>query len=291
MLSCAEARAIALRVPGWELENDIKVRPLAGGLTNQSFYLEVGGQPFVLRVSGENARQLGIDREAEFAALATAARAGLAPEVVCLLRPEGHLVRRFVEGKAWEGEELARPELMRRAVATLRQVHQLPPIEAEFSPFREIDRHLRTAAELKISVPDDTAALIRHAAGIEQQFWRRPSSDTGLCHNDPFACNFIASDRGVVLIDWEFAGMGDVYFDLATVAGDAPPAQRTAMLEAYFGHVTAEAEAKLAAIRFVMHLWNWTWALLQTRFTGGDPAYAAGAAGFLAAARSRMPPP
>jgi len=291
MLSREEARAIALRVPGWGRENDFEVRPLEGGLTNQSFYLEVGGQPFVLRVSGENARLLGSDREAEFAAFATAASAGLAPEVVCLLRPEGHLVRRFVEGKAWDENDLARPELMRRAVATLRKVHQLPPINAEFSPFRDIDRRLRTAAELQVPLPDDAAALVRHAASVEQQFWRCPSSDTGLCHNDPFGCNFIASERRVVLIDWEYAGMGDVYYDLACLAVDVPPTQRTALLETYFGHVPPEAEAKLAAIGFVVDLWNWTWALLQIRLTGGTPTHVALEAGLLAAARSRMPPP
>jgi thiamine kinase-like enzyme len=291
MLSCEEARAIAARVPGWGREAEIEVRPLEGGLTNQSFYLEVGGEPFVLRVSGENACRLGSDREAELAALTMAARAGLAPEVVCVLRPEGHLIRRFVEGKAWEDRDLACPELMRRAVATLRQVHQLPPIEAEFSPVREIERRLRTAVELMIPLPDDTAALVRHAAGIEQQFWRRPSSDTGLCHNDPFACNFVASDRSVVLIDWEYAGMGDVYYDLACLEVDVPPTQRTALLEAYFGHVTAEAEAKLAAIGFIRELWNWTWAMLQIRFTGATPTHLALEAGLLAAARSKMPRP
>src|SRR5262249_38387558 len=151
---------------------------------NQSFYLQVGGEAFVLRVSGENAPALGIDRAAELAALSIAARAGLAPETICVLQPEEHLVRRFVEGEAWNEEDLARPETMRRSVATLRQVHQLAPIEAEFWPVREIERRLRTAAEWKISLPDDAAALVRQSAAIEEQYWRRPSSDSALCHND-----------------------------------------------------------------------------------------------------------
>lgn len=243
----------------------------------------------MLRVSGENTRQIGIDREAELAAISAAARAGLAPEVVGFLRPEGYLIRRFVEGQVWSNEDLRRPEIMRRAVETLRPVHRLPAIAAEFSPFRDIHRRLRAAGTLQIPLPGDTADLVRQAENIERQFWRQPSSDTGLCHTDPFAGNFIATDEAVWLIDWEFAGMGDVYYDLACVGVVFPPEERAAILEMYFGRVTPEAPAKLAAMHYVMQLWNWTWALLQTRLSGADLPHAEMEERLLASVRAQMP--
>ena len=38
------------------------------------------------------------------------------------------------------------------------------------------------------------------------------------CHNDLLPANFIATDDGLVLLDWEYAGMGDRRFDLANFA-------------------------------------------------------------------------
>jgi len=43
-------------------------------------------------------------------------------------------------------------------------------------------------------------------------------SDLGCCHNDLVRDNFIFSENGFVLIDFEYAGVGDIYFDLAATA-------------------------------------------------------------------------
>ncbi len=279
---------MAARVPGWETAEIREVRALAGGLTNQSFNLEVGSEPFVLRVSGENTRLLGIDREAEHAAMAAAARADLGPEIVAVLQPEGHLVRRYLTGAVWSNDDLRQPQAMSRVVAMMRQVHHLPPIQAEFSPIRDIDRRLESAVDRQIPLPNDAGAFVEHAAGIERRFWGRPASDRGLCHGDPFAGNFVATEQAVMRIDWEYAGMGDVYYDLACLAVVLPRERRGELLEGYFGFVPAEAPAKLAAMEFVMNLWNWTWALLQVQFSGGNPEHVAIEAALLRAMRAPL---
>ena len=38
------------------------------------------------------------------------------------------------------------------------------------------------------------------------------------CHNDLLAANFIAGEQHLWIVDWEYAGMGDRYFDLANFA-------------------------------------------------------------------------
>ena len=57
------------------------------------------------------------------------------------------------------------------------------------------------------------------------------------CHNDLLAANFIAVPGGIRIVDWEYAGMGDRYFDLANFAvnneldGDGEEAFLAAYLE------------------------------------------------------------
>ena len=38
------------------------------------------------------------------------------------------------------------------------------------------------------------------------------------CHNDLLAANFIRGAEQLWIVDWEYAGMGDRYFDLANFA-------------------------------------------------------------------------
>jgi thiamine kinase-like enzyme len=74
---------------------NIQVERIAG-LTNTNYRVDVNGERFVLRVSGENTVHLGINRQQEFTALKNAAVIGLGPEVFAFLLPEGHLVTHWV---------------------------------------------------------------------------------------------------------------------------------------------------------------------------------------------------
>ena len=85
------------RMPSWQHAGQIDVARIAG-LTNSNYRVTVDGESFVVRLSGENTARLGINRTHEAAALRNAAAAGLAPEVVAFLPPEGHLVTCWVEG-------------------------------------------------------------------------------------------------------------------------------------------------------------------------------------------------
>ncbi len=50
------------RVPMWHGRADLDPKPLTGGITNRNYRVEVDGEAFVLRLSGENTELLGIHR-------------------------------------------------------------------------------------------------------------------------------------------------------------------------------------------------------------------------------------
>ena len=60
------------------------------------------------------------------------------------------------------------------------------------------------------------------------------------CHNDLLNANFIAAGSAIWLVDWEYAGMGDRFFDLAnfSINHELDDAQNEQLLEAYFGRWT-----------------------------------------------------
>ena len=57
------------------------------------------------------------------------------------------------------------------------------------------------------------------------------------CHNDLLAGNLLLDGEQLCIVDWEYAGMGDRYFDLGNLAvnNGLDDDARGRLLEAYFG--------------------------------------------------------
>src|SRR5213080_4016811 len=90
---------ILSRVPGWNAAEAL-VTPLLGGITNQNYRVDIGGESFVLRIGGKGTHLLGIDRRRESICTAIAAQVGVGAEVVHFLPAEDVLVTRFIDGTA-----------------------------------------------------------------------------------------------------------------------------------------------------------------------------------------------
>ncbi|MBN1582057.1 MAG: phosphotransferase family protein [Anaerolineae bacterium] len=267
-----QIQSVIAQIPAWQNAQTILVDLQKGGLTNANYVLTVDGERFVLRLSGENTAQLGIDRQAEHDAIMAASKAGIAPEVILFTLPEGHLVTRFIEGgREWTIDEFKAPAVIRRVAKTMKQVHGLPPIGGQFSPYRDVERRLEAARMRGIALPRQIDRLLTKMDQIERQ--RAAAPLTALCHNDPFHNNFI-DDGCVRLLDWEFAGMGDVFYDLASVCHFFAAEQRAYLLECYFGEVTDSAAHILDEMWFIVAFWNAAWALLQVGHPHADFDYA-----------------
>ena len=93
------------------------------------------------------------------------------------------------------------------------------------------------------------------------------------CHNDLLAANFIAGEGGRIwLVDWEYAGMGDVYFDLANFAAnnDLPEPETLELLRAYFGELSPEHERALGLMRFMSDFREAMWGVVQQALSDLD---------------------
>ena len=244
--------------PGREAEIEV----LGGGITNRNFKVAVDGGTYVLRVGGKDTELLGIDRRAEHEASLAAAAVGVGPEVIAFVEPEGYLVTRFIEGEVVMPEALREPEPIRRVAQALRAVHAGPPIPARFDPFRVVEAYAETAAAHGFQVPPRydrarvTAAEIERARGAVPE---RP------CHNDLLTANFIDDGSRIRIVDWEYAGMGDVYFDLANFAvnNGLPALETRELLHAYFGDPAPEHERALTLMRFMSDFREAMWGVVQ----------------------------
>jgi thiamine kinase-like enzyme len=271
-LSTHAARAAVDRL--WP-ERPARITELGGGITNHNFKVEVDDGAFVLRMGGAKTELLGIDRSVEYAAGQRAHEVGVGPEVVAFVPSQGWLVARFIDGRAISPEQMREPETLRRAMAALRRFHSAEPIPGRFDSHAVVEDYHAKAVEHGVDVPveyDDAQAWsvrIRAARG------EQPAVP---CHNDLLNANFL-DDGGIRIVDWEYAGMGDRFFDLAnfSVNHELSVEDDRRLLEAYFGEVREADVASLRLMRFMSDFREAMWGVLQSgiselEFAFGDYA-------------------
>ena len=245
------------------------IEVLGGGITNRNFKIVVDDGTYVLRIGGKDTELLGIDRRVEHEASLAAAAVGVGPEVIALIEPEGYLVTRFIAGAVVEPEAIREAEALRRIAQSLRAVHGGPPIAARFDSFRVVEAYAATATTHGVATPPayerarETAALVERARGAAPE---RP------CHNDLLTANFIDDGSRIRIVDWEYAGMGDVFFDLANFAvNNGLSADETAeLLRAYFGDVRPEHERALTLMRYMSDFREAMWGVVQQALSDLD---------------------
>ena len=254
-----EVEAIVARV--WPGEEP-RVEVLGGGITNHNYKVDAVGGPYVLRIAGRDTDALGIDRSVEHEAALAAAAVGVGPEVVTFVEPEGYLVTRFIEGSIVALEDMREPEWIKRVAQALRAIHRGPTLPARFNSFRVVDDYRTTAFAHGAEVPPSYAWARQVARRVERArgaFAERP------CHNDLLNANFIDDGRRLRIVDWEYAGMGDVFFDLAnfSINHELDRERREALLEAYFGELRASNERALELMLFMSDFREAMWGVIQ----------------------------
>jgi len=251
-------------VPAWAGLEPEAITPLAGGITNRNFRVDVGGGSYVLRLPGRDTALLGIDRVAEWEATRAAAAAGVAPEPVCFLPGSGVLVTRFLEATPLEPGDLARADGLARAVPAIRALHAMPPIPSRFSPFRVVRAYRQVAVDRGVPIPPAFAEALARADEIERACRARPVPPVP-CHNDLLSANFLLRDGRVFIVDYEYAGMGDPFFDLGNFAvnNDLAGEAETTLLERYFGTVRPAARARLRLMRIMSDFREAMWGVVQ----------------------------
>jgi thiamine kinase-like enzyme len=249
------------------------IEPLGGGITNRNFRVDCEGQLYVLRIGGKDTHLLGIDRRAEHRAASVAASLGVGPEVVAFVEPEGYLVTRFVEGAPVPPEEIRRPAVLRETAGLIRRVHEGPRMPARFDSFRVVEAYRASAVAHGVDVPAGYEKAKAVADRIESVLGARREVP---CHNDLLNANFIRGPEGIRIVDWEYAGMGDRFFDLANFAvnHELDEEQQRIVLDAYFGEVRDADATHLRLMRFMSDFREAMWGVVQQGISELDVDFA-----------------
>jgi thiamine kinase-like enzyme len=254
------------------------VVPLQGGITNRNLRVRLGGEEYVVRLCGKDTSVLGIDRQAEVLATRAAHALGVAPEVVLYLPEHDCVVTRFVSGREATAEELRRAPLLSRVATALHAFHGSPSLPVEFNAFRLGELYRDETVARGGTVPARFVAAKAVADRIEGAL-TDPEHDPVSCHNDLLTANFLlGAGGGVTILDWEYAGIGDRYFDLGnfSVNNDFSDDDDIRLLESYWAEPATERRiAALRLMRLMSDYREGAWGMVQGALSELEFDYAA----------------
>jgi thiamine kinase-like enzyme len=250
------------------------VQPLSGGITNRNYRVNFGATDYVVRLPGKRTDVLGIDREAERVATKAAAELGIAPRVAAMLEEPSCLVTSFIDGREMTKEELRRGETLVEVARDLRSFHDSgTELPAMFDSFRLVERYAEIASEHGAELPAGYEEALERSRAVASAIAGHADHAAAPCHNDLLSANFLYDGERVEIIDWEYAGMGDRFFDLGNFAvnNELDDDQGERLLEAYFGEPPGtRRRAALELFRFMSDFREGMWGVVQTALSELD---------------------
>jgi len=243
-------------VPGCESGDAPKsVAELPSGRVNDVYRIGTSLGDFVLHEpkSAPLQQALGVDLARQIALQGIAAEAGLAPQVVAACASSGSLVTRWVPGRTWSDLDAADSTRLRELCEVLAALHRLsaPDCVAIFDPITAIKRvmnPLRPLDRQRLDVACRDYALVRSA-----------QRGVAIGHGDLQPANLLQTPR-LMLLDWEYAQLGDPLLDLAGLIACQPGTRVNApqLLQWSGLHAIADVDELLALARVLTSL-NEAW--------------------------------
>ncbi|MFK8083396.1 MAG: phosphotransferase family protein [Granulosicoccus sp.] len=244
-----------------------------GGLTNRVYKVEHPKlEAVVVRLAGSGTEDY-IDRAVELHNAQQAAHAAVSPEVLYGYVPDGLMISRLVPDIVTMTPALfnSRSESVTRAGVALKKLHASGvAFQFRFELFAMIDDYLKILNGKildgkTIDLPDGYEDIVRQAAPLKTALSKRHVA-LAPCHCDPLCENFLDDGQSMWIVDWEYSGMNDPWWDLGDLSVEAgfSDVQDQALLQAYCSGDPAEHEYGRMVVYKALCDLLWTlWGLIQ----------------------------
>ena len=208
-------------MPEWK-DLILETQILTGGITNRLYRVRTSkGEEYVVRHYGDKT-ELFINRDVEMENLQRMEVCGVTPKLIKYLPDKRITIVEYIPGLPLKNQDFMNErfwELIVRPIKIVNRSRVVLPFV--FHPKVEVKRLYKILEGMNLNYPEfDLKGTINILVKIDE-IAQIPHSQYVPCHNDLLADNFIlVSDEGkykepMYLIDWEYAGMGTPYYDLA----------------------------------------------------------------------------
>tara|TARA_B100001029_G_C14997057_1_gene415669 strand:+ start:175 stop:1041 length:867 start_codon:yes stop_codon:yes gene_type:complete len=222
---------LIISLPLWN--NNIKIKKIDGGITNQNFLVTDNNIKYFVRV-GEDIPEHLVFRSNEIQASIAASKLNVCPEI--LFHNKSIQVFKFIEGKTLNSEDIKNN--IETVTSLIKNVHKNLPNyllgqSVIFWVFHVIKNYINFLEKNQSSYKKILPDLLKKSNTLENS---SSPFEIVFSHNDLLAANFIKDEKQIWLIDWEYAGFNTPLFDLGGLASnnDFNENQEKILLENYY---------------------------------------------------------
>ncbi len=250
-------------------ERDSYTATRQGGLTNLVYKItpSAGSGNLIVRIPGIGTEEY-IDRRVEAHNAQVAANAGVSAEILYSDSDTGLMISRCIPDIVTMTPDLfdSRSGSPNRAGIALRKLHQSgEKFEFRFELFSMIDEYLDLLAGKNTDMPDGYHDIVKQAEPVKTVIASNPIP-LSPCHCDPLCENFLDDGTIMWIVDWEYSGMNDPYWDLGDLSVEAgfSEAQDLEMMRAYCqGEPQAHQMGRMIVYKAMCDLLWTLWGLIQ----------------------------
>lgn len=228
-----------------------------GGLNNSNYLFQINNKKYVLRVPSKDNRNNFIN---EGKILDLISPLNISP-LIKYNNSKGILVSEFIPSSKITLELYNSKTFINKTVTSLKKLHT-NSCSIFFNPFNEIYKNIYYLKDINYKFQHDLNGILNKLKDIEEIYCN--NLDLGLCHNDLNTSNILYTENNIFFVDFEFSGMGDVFFDLATLSWFLNDKLKIELLNIYFGYFNLSLKEKLENYIFVVKLWNATWSFIKS---------------------------
>ena len=210
--------------------NDAKlVKRLLGGMSNYTYVVESEGQKYTFRVPGKHA-EVFVNRDDELECLNAIKPLGLNNETIYFDTISGDKMARYVEGTILSDTDIISYNNV--SVNALKKLHESSVLLRDYDPFGRLATYETLCKEQDFEHPHEYIDLKRRLLEVKESL---PAVKHVPCHCDYQPTNLVFDGEKLFVLDWEYAGMNDPFYDIACY-GNAGLDKALSLLEAYVGH-------------------------------------------------------
>ena len=224
-------KATIQSIPIWN--NEISIKTLDGGITNENFLVEEDNKKYVVRLGNDIPEHL-VSRSNELIVSKAASNAGISPKVI--YHSHGILVLDYIKSITLSSEGVRKN--IKSIIPLIKKIHYEIPknlygqsvIFWVFHVIRNYVKFLNDNKSLHIKILSD---LISKSELLEKN---SSPYEIVFGHNDLLPANFLDDGSKIWIIDWEYAGYNTPLFDLGGLSSnnDFSYKEEIYLLENYF---------------------------------------------------------
>lgn len=230
-----------------------------GGMSNYTYHVKVNGKDYVIRIANKEGKVF-VDYATEKLHLFLLEPFNITSKTLFYDTDTGIKISEYIPG-----DNLTATLSAEDYAGVARALHKLHDLNIEGVDYGQIDRLARYESLVEKHLTPEYFEL--------KAFWMNENSttykdaDIVFTHGDAQRTNIVKNDDSYTLVDFEFAGMNDRYFDIASF-GNINFSDSLNLLDYYLGRKALPHEVRRVKFHRLFQVLQWHVVALQKHLNG-----------------------